>query len=366
MANTAVAPVPAPAATPPPSPGFTVRLLLPTLATTAVVVGVWWLAKSAGPSWAAVRVSLRQVSLLDLGGLTLVWAAGLWCHSWVLTAAMPGLSRRRALLLNVSGSAVSDLIPFGAAAGAGVNLAMMRSWKFSLTACASFAVVHNVWNVLAKLALPTAILALVLANGTVRSPGLTIVVELALATGAVLGLTSVAVIANARIATGLGRTLDRLIGQVRRLIGSTRTTQLGQTLPAIRSQTAGIIRRGWLPMTAGMVSYLAMQAVLWALCLNAVGTVPTPTIMLAGFAVERVLSMLPFTPGGAGLAEAGSIAVLVSLGGDPVTTAAGVLLYRGFAFLLEIPVGGVGLLAWLGLRRWSRRMTPIVTPIGTP
>jgi uncharacterized membrane protein YbhN (UPF0104 family) len=73
--------------------------------------------------------------------------------------------------------------------------------------------------------------------------------------------------------------------------------------------------------------------------------------VLAAFAVERVLSMLPFTPGGAGLAEAGSIATLVSLGGDPLSVTAAVLLFRAFAFLIEIPVGGAGILAWMWVNR---------------
>jgi hypothetical protein len=47
--------------------------------------------------------------------------------------------------------------------------------------------------------------------------------------------------------------------------------------------------------------------VLWWLCLSAIGgTLPVPVI-LASFAVERVLSMVPLTPGGAGLAEAGTV-----------------------------------------------------------
>jgi uncharacterized membrane protein YbhN (UPF0104 family) len=43
-------------------------------------------------------------------------------------------------------------------------------------------------------------------------------------------------------------------------------------------------------------------------------------------------------------------AVLVGLGGDPVVTVAGVLVYRAFVFGLEIPAGAVALAWWL----WSR------------
>jgi uncharacterized membrane protein YbhN (UPF0104 family) len=330
------------------------RILLSTVGFLIAAGLVFWLARTAGPSWLAVRASLGQVGLLDLGALTAVWAFGLWCHSWVLTAALPGLSRRRALLLNLSGSAVSDLIPFGAAAGAGLNLAMVRSWNFDLTRYGSFTAIHNLWNVMAKLGLPTIVLVFALLGGTIRSPGLVVTAEAALAATAALGLVAVAAISSRRAAELVGRAADRLFGWGARLAGSSRTSRLAQTLPSVRAETAAVIRRGWPQLTAGVSSYLALQAVLWWMCLQVIGAGGSLNVVLAGFAVERVLSMLPFTPGGAGLAEAGSIAVLVSLGGDPVTTTAGVLLYRGFAFLLEIPVGGAGLLAWC----WTQRRRP--------
>ena len=338
------------------------RALVVSALALIVSAGVFWLARTSGPSWIAVRGDLRQVGLTDLAVLTIVWAIGLWCHSWVLTAALPGLSRRRALLLNVSGSAVSDLIPFGAAAGAGMNLAMMRSWNVDLTRYASFTAVHNLWNVMAKLGLPALVLAMALMNGTLTSGRLVLTAEVALAATVVLGIISVAGIASARTAELLGKSADLVITKVSRAIGARRTPHLARTLPAVRHEIATVIRRGWPQLTAGVVSYLVMQAVLWALCLRAIGDVPGPTVVLAGFAVERVLSMLPFTPGGAGLAEAGSIAVLVSLGGDPVVMAAGVLLYRGFAFLLEIPVGGAGVLAWF----WAQRRLPNARPVVAP
>ena len=60
-----------------------------------------------------------------------VWLAGLWVHTLALTAAMPGLSSRRALFLNLTGSSVSNLLPLGGAAGTVVNYSMSRSWGFT-------------------------------------------------------------------------------------------------------------------------------------------------------------------------------------------------------------------------------------------
>jgi uncharacterized membrane protein YbhN (UPF0104 family) len=45
------------------------------------------------------------------------------------------------------------------------------------------------------------------------------------------------------------------------------------------------------------------------------------------------------------------IAVLIALGTDPTGALAGVLLFRAFVFIAEIPVGGLATAVWLATRR---------------
>jgi uncharacterized membrane protein YbhN (UPF0104 family) len=68
-------------------------------------------------------------------------------------------------------------------------------------------------------------------------------------------------------------------------------------------------------------------------------------------ALERLGTLVPITPGGAGVAEIGTVAWLVAIGLDPVEVVAGVLLYRIFLVAMEIPVGGVLLGCWAWLQR---------------
>jgi hypothetical protein len=55
----------------------------------------------------------------------------------------------------------------------------------------------------------------------------------------------------------------------------------------------------------------------------------------------------------------------VALGGAPAVMTAGVLLYRGFTYALEIPVGGVWLGGWLLMRRRERSAEKLLVPAGT-
>ena len=76
--------------------------------------------------------------------------------------------------------------------------------------------------------------------------------------------------------------------------------------------------------------------------------------MLAAFALGRLLTSVAVTPGGLGLVEAGSVALLVAMGAEPAQAAAGVLLFTIFTHILEIPFGVLAWLVWLWGRRPSR------------
>jgi len=99
-----------------------------------------------------------------------------------------------------------------------------------------------------------------------------------------------------------------------------------------------------------MLAYLALQGVLLWACVHVLGGSLGLVVVAAALAVDRLLTMVPITPAGAGVVEAGTVAVLVALGVDPVLATSTVLVYRVFTFLLEIPVGGAALVVWV-LRR---------------
>jgi uncharacterized membrane protein YbhN (UPF0104 family) len=99
-------------------------------------------------------------------------------------------------------------------------------------------------------------------------------------------------------------------------------------------------------MVFGKVAYAVLQAGLLWMSLRMLGAEVNPAVVLAAFAVERVLSLAVLTPGATGVVEVGVTTVLVALHVEPTSAAAGVLLYRAFTFGMEIPVGGLSMLAW--------------------
>ena len=130
-----------------------------------------------------------------------------------------------------------------------------------------------------------------------------------------------------------------------------------------------MLEHGWGPITAAtLVSQLSLYLVLLA-CLRAVGVsdaeVSWAQVLLV-FAVARLLSIVPVTPGAAGVVEFALIAPLVAAGGDREQVTAAVLVYRALTWGLQIPVGVACYLWWRQSQRRAQPVTAGIPQLSTP
>ncbi len=308
-----------------------------------VGAGLWTAThRIAGVGWADVSHVLTGVGAAHLVVLAAVWLGGLGVYSLVLSAALPGLGVRRSLLLNLSGSAVANLLPLGGAVATALNWRMVRSWGHSDLAFVAYCVLTNALDVAGKLALPlVAVGAMVVVSTHV--PG--VLWGLAGACAVLLLLGGAALLLQGVLARS-GRAW------------SPRVTVHLDRVRASGDRVRGLFRAGWLRLLPATAAYLAAQVALLALSLQAVGLHTSLVVVLAAAAIERIGTIVAITPGGAGVAEIGTIAWLVASGLDPVEVVAGVLLYRVFLVVMEIPVGGALLVAWA----FARRLRPPALP----
>lgn len=318
-----------------PRPRTAARLALLLLCAAAVV----WLARRA-PFAAALHL-ISRLPWTQVTGLTVLWLAGLCVHTVVLVASMPGLTHGRALVLNLSGSAVSNVLPLGGVAGTALNLTMTRSWGHGSLDVARFVVVSNAVDVIAKLTLPAPALAWLVLSGALSVP----------AAGA-WALPVLAALAAGLLLTWAiaGRTgpLLRLAGF---LTPKFRTPKFRLTVRDLLAGTDRLVRDRRAALSGGMAGYwLAQGALLWG-CLLAVGVRPGLSVVFGALVAERFTTLLPITPGGAGPAETSMVAALVALGIGSTGALAGVLLFRAFVFAAEIPAGAVVILCWWLARR---------------
>jgi uncharacterized protein (TIRG00374 family) len=305
------------------------------------------LPRLTGTSWHAMAGRMATLSLQQIAVLTIVWLTGLFVHTYVMIASVPRLSHRRAMMLNFSGSAVANTVPFGGVVGMGLTYSMLRSWGFSRREFGIMTLLTNAWTMVTKLVLPSlAVGSLVLVgHGLGRN-----VLPSAIVGLVIVGLGAALAAANRARRDRAGS--SNRIAFTRRVVSRILPTSAGETITAFRREAGTIVHQRWRQLTLGALGYSVLQALLLGLCLHAFGTRLSPVDVFAGFAVGSLLTLVPITPGGLGVSETGMAALLIALGGDPAATTAAVLLFRTFTFLLEIPAGAVCTAAW-----WLRRAT---------
>jgi uncharacterized membrane protein YbhN (UPF0104 family) len=124
-----------------------------------------------------------------------------------------------------------------------------------------------------------------------------------------------------------------------------------------RGRTIGLLRARWHWLTlATLVSHLSLFLVL-LLALRHVGVSQQQVgwvEALAVFSFARLLTAVPFTPGGLGVIEVALIAGLTAAGGDRVEVTAAVLVFRSLTYLLPIPLGLLAYVFWRRNRSWRR------------
>jgi uncharacterized membrane protein YbhN (UPF0104 family) len=293
----------------------------------------------AGIAIGDVAHIVAAVDARQLGLLAVIWATGLLLHGVVMSTALPGLGARRTLTVNLAGSAVANTVPLGGALAAALNWRMLSGWGHSNAAFVAFSTVTSGLAIVSKLALPVvAVGCLVVASEPVPAA-----LWAAATTCAVLLLLAVVV----------------GVWWARRSPGApTRTVRWQRGVAAFLSGSGGhivqIVRRRWALLLTGSVAYTAAQVVLLGVCLRAVGLVVPVSLLVATAAIERLGTVIAVTPGGAGVAEAGAIAWLIATGFDPAQAVAGVVLYRVFVVVMEIPVGAAALASWAWFNHGGR------------
>ncbi len=325
------------------------RSLVRTLLQGALGLGlaaallVWGLPHFAKTSWADVWTVLTRVPLSTAGLLFAGVVVGLYCYTFTLTGSLHGLRHWQALIVNVAGSSVGNLLPGGGAAGLAATYTICRSWGFSRRDISTSAIVTGVWNVLARVALPLVAIAALFAGRDADVPA---ALSDAAVAGTVSGLlilgTFVAILVSERAAVAIGHGIDKVAGR----IWSRRSMSVKALVIDLRARINDIVRTGWLSMTLGLVGFFAVYYGLFLICMHTTGVHLYYGQLFAAYALGRLLTAVGVTPGGLGVTETATAAALVAWGADPAQATAGVVLFSVYTHLMEVPLGALGWLAW--------------------
>ena len=301
-------------------------------------------------SYGSVEKQLANVSWP--WGLALAVAAALDVLTTALPwrALLPQLSWLGALGFTQASTALTIVLPGGAPLGMAISFGFLRRLRISAGEAGFAVALTGIWSQVMILLYPLVGALLVFGSGHL-SPSTAAIAGASAAAGAVIAVLAFAVLRSPGSARWVGDLAARVGAWFTRLIRRDPPAWSGDALVRVRGERLAHLRRRWPSLTASTLGNQLTAYLIFEFSLRAVGisteTVPPSESFLA-WAIGRVISSLPLTPGGIGVVELGMIGTLVGFGAPHAHVVAAVLLYRA---LVIIPTLVVGLVALLGFRR---------------
>jgi putative heme transporter len=284
--------------------------------------------------WAA---ALAAAAALDVATTALPWRALLPQLSW------PG-----ALGFTQASTALTLVLPGGAPLGMALSFGLLRRLRIAPGAAGFAVALTGIWSQVMIFLYPLLGAVLVLAGGDLSASSAAIAGASG-AAAAVLAVLAVAALRSRATALRLGDAAGRMAARVARLLRRSAPAWNGEALVRLREERLVELRQRWPILTAATLGNQLTAFLIFDLSLRAVGVSVTdvsPSESFLAWAIGRVISSLPLTPGGIGFVELGMIGTLVGFGAPHGHVVAAVLLYRGLVIVPTLVVGAAALVAF--------------------
>jgi uncharacterized protein (TIRG00374 family) len=288
------------------------------------VLGSWPRVSTVAPLWLVVILAFEILSFASAIRLQRI---ALRTDAWFSVATS-----------QLAGNALSQVVPGGAAAGATLQLRMLaQSGADTATAISGFTAFSLLQTAsvlfLPVLTLPTILLGAPVNRGLAATAFLGIAGFVAVAAlGAVLLTTN-------GLLLGIGRAVQAVRNRVLRKRAP--LTGLPERLVRERNSVREVLGERWREALLATACRLGFDFLALFAALAAVGGLPRPSLVLLAYTAASLLAMIPITPGGLGLVEAGLTGALALAGVNPAQAVLATLLYRLASYWLPILAGPV-------------------------
>jgi len=315
-----------------------------TLVTLAIVfLGIIPKFGSYADAWAEIQ-QMTFASLVALGVTVFLM---ILIYVLPYQAAIPDLAYKPAFVIRQTSFMISNAIPAGGAVGLAMQYAMLSGYRVTVAVATAGIAVTSLWSLLMTLTLPVFGVLAALSTGAVQENWVWVaLIGLAVTVVAVLALWLI--LRSEPSARKVGAVGQRLVAPLnRRRADPLDVTSLVLDL---RNSTSSVLTERWLWVTvSNYLVVLAQFAVLW-FAIRGVAGADLGALTLAGafaaFAISRMASMIPVTPGGLGTVDAALIGLLVTFGLQESVAVASVLVWRACSWIPQVCLGVVTFLYW--------------------
>lgn len=307
------------------------------------------------PSLTAVLGAWPRLSTLNL--IWLLPATAAEVASFTCTFALQRVVLRTkawfaVVTAGITGNAVTNVLPGGDAAGAGVQFQMLAAAGIPSGTAAGGLTASSMLSIGGLLALPLFSLPAVLGGAGV-SPGLVHAALIGLVGFVLFVLSSVVVITTDQPLALLGRVIEWLCNHVVRRRKA--VTGLGTRLLHERNAVRSVLGRRWWQAVLLVAGRLVFDYLCLLGALRATGTDPRPALVLLAYSATNVVALVPITPGGLGIVEASLSGMLVLAGVGAKDALVATLAYRLVSYWIPVLSGPV---AYVLFRRRFGRAKP--------
>ena len=301
--------------------GVTIYLVFPTL---TAVFGSWPKLKSLNPLWFLVALAAQVAHFTCTIALQRL---ALRTKAWFSVATS-----------QLAGNAISLVVPGGQAAGAATQFRMLAASGSDPATAVGGLTAISILGIGGLLALPIFVLPAIIA-GTPIDRGLEHAALLGIGAFFLFaGFSAVVLVVDAPM-----RWAGLLVQAVRNKVLRKRAplTGLPERLVTERNRIRDVLGLRWkaaLLLSSGRLAFdfMTLMACIWA-----TGTKPAPSLVLLAYAVAGLLGLIPITPGGLGIVEAGLSGMLILAGIPGGAAVLATLAYRIISYWLPALAGPV-------------------------
>jgi len=243
----------------------------------------------------------------------------------------------------LAGNALSRVVPGGAAAGAALQFRMLAGAGCDTAGAVTGLTAFSLLQTASVFALPLLTLPAVI-GGTPVSPGLAQSALIGISGFVLVAVLGLVAIGADRPLHAIGRAVQALGNRFRH--GREPLRGLPERILAERNEIRAVLGRAWGTASWAVAGRLGFDFLSLLAALTAVDARPNPSLVLLAYSATMVLAMIPITPGGLGVVEAGLTATLALAGVPGGAAVLATLVYRLASYWLPLLAGGVAYLLY--------------------
>ena len=298
-------------------------------------------------SYADAFAEIQGMTPLALALIGVSVLVMLVAYVWPYQAAIPGLPYKPAFVIRQTSFMISNTIPGGGAFGLAIQFAMLSSYSVPIAAATAGIAVTSLWSLFMTLTLPVFGVLAALTTAQLESQWVWVAIA-GIAATVVSIVVMWLILRSEESARRIGNLGNRMLSPVNSRLANP-IDAVGMSID-LRNSTKDVVFDRWRWVTvSNYIVILAQFAVLWFAIEGVLGDAPT-TLTLAGafaaFAISRMASMIPVTPGGLGTVDAALIALLTTFGLTNDEAVASALVWRACSWIPQVSLGVLTFIYW--------------------